>query len=219
MPFSLFGLISIRVCQIPMRQFEFLQFFPMFLTWISSAMVRWKVFCIAAALKLLQCLARGLIGSDVWCQSPDRCLPDGIIHSCRHQELNQKCLCSLLSYFPAGQSDLNRYFKCSFHFLFYFFTMFSASLQQLWNCNSSPLIFVIHISFFSFTILFCSFNRCLFFEMPFFLHSSLLIHLTIPSSHWHRNSLKRTTIYFGGGRWPPSDWLDFSKFSKYWFFI
>lgn len=32
MPFSLFGLISIRVWQIPMRQFEFLQFIPMFLT-------------------------------------------------------------------------------------------------------------------------------------------------------------------------------------------
>lgn len=133
MPFSLFGLISIRVWQIPMRQFEFLQFIPMFLTFfhISSGRRCWRVSCIAAALKLLQCLARGLFRSDVWYQSPDRCLPDGITPSCRHQELNQQRLCSLFSSVPAGQSDRNRYFQFSLNFLFHLFIMFSASLQQL----------------------------------------------------------------------------------------
>lgn len=133
MPFSLFGFISIRVLQIPMRRFEFLQFLPAFLMCISSERRHWRVSCIAAALKPLQCLAWGLFGNDGWYQAADRCLPDGITPSHRHQKRNQQCLCSLSSSVPAGESDLNRYFQyfCLFSSLPLLLLLFSASLQQL----------------------------------------------------------------------------------------
>lgn len=133
MPFSPFGLISIRVSQIPMRRCGFLRFVPAFLTRISAERRHWRVSCIAAALKPLQCLARGLFGSDGWYQAADRCPPDGITPSHRHLKRNQQCLCSLSSSVPAGDSDLNRYFQyfCLFSSLPLLLLLFSASLQQL----------------------------------------------------------------------------------------